>query len=42
MGPVLPLIDLIKVYNGLPCHAAHLLTLKRANMQTVFVSFVSS
>ena len=35
-------IDLIKVYNALQCHVAHLPTIKRANMKTVFVVFVTA
>ena len=32
----------LKVYNVLLCHAAHLPTLKHANMQTVFVFIIRS
>ena len=34
-------IDLSKVYKVLPCQVAHLPTIKRANMHTVFVVFVT-
>ena len=43
-GPLLPLcftIDLSKAYNVLPCRVAHLPTIKRANMQTECVVFVT-
>ena len=34
-------IDLMEIYNALPYHVAHSPTIKRANMQTVFVVIVT-